>query len=202
MKFEINEGDDAVCSYSGKQQAIVIRFEDLEGNQTGWFGSEVLEKALRLMHLSAGVPYAPAVPQLPQQYQTPYTNVPFVNQVGPMAADVQSDVQNMVSHQPVQQNQPVQRRQATPRSPEEKQVVEGFAKDLVSVITKREAEDEKVTGKDLVKLIMRWKNSFRRIENALPILSAHMGKMDKDQFENLVLRSKIMEKEEREEGDE
>jgi len=202
MKFEINEGEDAVCSYSGKQKSVVIRFEDLDGNQTGWFGSDILEKALRLMQLSSGVQqFTPmARPEIPQQYKTPYTEAPFVATIGPMAGDVHYDE----SHQKTVTNQtaPVQRRQATPRSPEEKHVVEGFASDLVGVIKKREKEEEPVTGKDLVNVVKRWKNSFKRIENALPILSAHMGKMDQDQFKNLVHRATLAEKYEKEEVEE
>lgn len=202
MKFEINEGEDAVCSYSGKQKSIVIRFEDREGNQTGWFGSDVLEKALRLMQLSSGSNeyVKPVNPPLQPIYQTPYTSAPFVTPIGPTSngTSQEESLGVMVTNQ----SAPPPRRPATLKSPEEKHVVEGFANDLVGIIKKREKEEEPVTGKDLVNVVKRWKNSFKRIENALPILSAHMGKMDQDQFKNLVHRATMAEKYEKEEVEE
>ena len=79
-------------------------------------------------------------------------------------------------------------------------MVEGFAKDLVAVIRKAEEEEEPVSGKEIVRLIGRWKKAFRSINNALPILSAHLGKMDKDVFESYVRRTTLAEKYESEEG--
>ena len=168
MEYRIKQGDDLVCSYTGKSSKVLIQLIDTENNTTQWLSREALLNADKLLRALEGI-QEPVVPQyslMPQQaMQPPCSSIPAP--LVPMGAN---EI-NIPGIEPV--NIETEKKNSTQDIHAAKAFEQACLKLIQDPPPDKNGNQTGVPGFAIRALVAEWKSKFANVKAMYPVIQKH-----------------------------
>ena len=167
MEYRIKQGDDLICSYTGKPSKVLIQLIDKDNNATSYLSREALLNADKLLKALEGVQEI----QIPSGYGVPYFQPNMI-------PDVTCDRINSGS-QPLGSNQIIVTNSTELEKKTDVHAAKAFEQACLKLIEDpppdKNGNQTGVPGFAIRDLVKKWKPNFQSPQSMYPIIQKHFN---------------------------